>query len=270
MENALVSVIMATFNEPSRYIRDAVESILNQTYTNFEFIILDDSTNPDTIEAINTYSNDLRINIVRKEKRMGFVRALNEGLKMAKGAYIARMDADDISFRDRFEKQIQFLDTHKDVDVLGGNITIIDEKGEEVSKRNYPINGLALSLVSIFRSPVAHPSVMFRREVIEKHLFYDESFSKAEDTEFWFRLRNNGFKIANLPNNLLKFRITGDLAKKRSGGHFAYNFKARCKNFSWKYFYVDIPSIIATKSYVFIPKKLISLYYSHENDKYSK
>lgn len=266
----MVSVIMATFNEPVRYIKESIESILNQTFTNFEFIIIDDSTNPETIETINTYAEDDRIIIIREKSRMGFTRALNEGLKMAKGQFIVRMDGDDISLKDRLEKQLQYLISHKEIDILGGNMLIINESGAIVSQRNYPTNGLSLQFSGIFRSPVAHPTVMFRRSIVENHLFYDETFAKAEDTEYWFRLRNKGFTIANFPVNLLRFRISGDLAKKRSYEHFSYNFKARYKNFSWKYFYVDIPSILATRCYVFIPKKLISLYYSIENKKYSK
>ena len=270
MENPVVSVIMATFNEPVRYIKESIESILNQTFTNFEFIIIDDSTNPETIEAINSYAEDDRIIIIREKSRMGFTRALNEGLKMAKGQFIVRMDGDDISLKNRLEKQLEYLISHKEIDILGGNMLIINESGTVVSQRNYPTNGLSLQFSAIFRSPVAHPTVMFRRSIVENHLFYDETFTKAEDTEYWFRLRNKGFTIANLPVNLLRFRISGDLAKKRSYEHFSYNFKARYKNFSWKYFYVDIPSILATRCYVFIPKKLISLYYSIENKKYSK
>ena len=269
MGNPMISVIMATFNEPLSYIKAAIESILNQTYTDFEFIIIDDSTNPETIEAINSYTDD-RIVIIREKSRMGFARALNEGLKIAKGQFIVRMDGDDISLKDRLEKQLEYLIAHKEIDILGGNMLIINESGAVVSQRNYPTNGLSLQFSAIFRSPVAHPTVMFRRSIVENHLFYDETFTKAEDTEYWFRLRNKGFTIANLPVNLLRFRISGDLAKKRSGEHFSFNFKARYKNFSWKYFYVDIPSILATKCYVFIPKKLISLYYSFENKKYSK
>lgn len=261
---------MATFNEPANYIKDSIESILNQTYKNIELIIVDDSTKEDTITSINSFVDDNRVKIIREKNKMGFTRALNNGLKAAKGEYIARMDADDISSTDRLEKQLEYLNSHKDVYVLGGNMMIINESGEVVSERKYPKKGLSLQINSIFRSPVAHPTVMFRRLIVENQFFYDESFKKAEDTEYWFRLRNNGYKIENIQHNLLNFRIAGDLAKKRNVEHFSYNYKARIKNFSWKYFYVDIPSIIATKLYLFMPKKIVSLYYKKENKKHSK
>ncbi|HOJ66004.1 MAG TPA: glycosyltransferase [Paludibacteraceae bacterium] len=265
MENALITVLMTTFNEPVEYIQQSIESVLNQTYANFELLILDDSSNEDAIQAIDSFKRDNRVSVVRDKQRMGFVNALNKGMKMAKGEYIARMDADDICFNDRFEKQINFMQTHSDVDILGGNMKIIDENGIVVSQRQYPCSKFSLKFSSVFRSPVAHPTVMFRRSIIEKNMFYDDLFKKAEDLEFWLRLRNNGFKIANMPEYVLYFRISGDLAKKRNSEHFSYSFRARSKNFSWRYFYLDIPSILFAKLYSIVPSKITSIYYLNEN-----
>ncbi len=265
MENALITVLMTTFNEPVEYIQQSIESVLNQTYANFELLILDDSSNEDAIQAIDSFKRDNRVSVVRDKQRMGFVNALNKGMKMAKGEYIARMDADDICFNDRFEKQINFMQTHSDVDILGGNMKIIDENGIVVSQRQYPCSKLSLKFSTIFRSPVAHPTVMFRRSIVEKNMFYDELFRKAEDLEFWLRLRNSGFRIANMPEYLLYFRISGDLAEKRNSEHFSYSFRARSKNFSWRYFYLDLPSILFAKLYSIVPSKITSIYYLNEN-----
>ena len=269
MKNPLVSIVMATFNEPVNYIKEAIESVLNQTYKNIELIIVDDSTNSETIETINHYSSDKRVTVIRDKKRIGFVKALNSGLRKAKGEYIARMDGDDVSLPDRLAKQIEFFEKNPKVDVLGGNIQIINELGEIVSYRKYFKRNLFLQLGGIFRSPVAHPTVMFRRSIVDNDFFYDESFLKSEDIDFWFRLRNNGYKFENLPFNLLSYRISGDLAFKRSREHFSFNYKARYKNYSWKYFYVDLPSLAFTKLYVSIPKKIISIYYAKENRKHA-
>jgi glycosyltransferase EpsE len=265
MNSILISVIMTTFNEPKNYIQQSIESVLNQTYTNFELLILDDSSNSETIQAIDSFKKDIRVNVVREKRRMGFVHALNKGMKMAKGKYIARMDADDICFNDRFEKQIKYMEAHTDIDILGGNMKIIDENGNILSQRQYPCSKFSLKFSSVFRSPVAHPTVMFRRSIIEKNMFYDDLFKKAEDLEFWLRLRNNGFKIANMPEYVLYFRISGDLAKKRNSEHFSYSFRARSKNFSWRYFYLDIPSILFAKLYSIVPSKITSIYYLNEN-----
>jgi len=265
MNSILISVIMTTFKEPKNYIQQSIESVLNQTYTNFELLILDDSSNSETIQAIDSFKKDIRVNVVREKRRMGFVHALNKGMKMAKGKYIARMDADDICFNDRFEKQIKYLEAHTDIDILGGNMKIIYENGNILSQRQYPCSKFSLKFSSVFRSPVAHPTVMFRRSIIEKNMFYDDLFKKAEDLEFWLRLRNNGFKIANMPEYVLYFRISGDLAKKRNSEHFSYSFRARSKNFSWRYFYLDIPSILFAKLYSIVPSKITSIYYLNEN-----
>lgn len=267
MKKPVVSVVMATYNEPECFLKDAIESILFQTEKSLELIIIDDSTQPDSIKVIDSYKTDKRVSIIRKVEKFGFVNALNEGLKKAKGQFIARMDADDIALEDRIKKQIHYFQTHPNVDVLGGNIIIVNKDGKEVSRRRYANTKIQIRLKSIFRSPVAHPTVMFRRDIVDQNFFYNNSFKKAEDTEFWFRLRNNGFKLANMNQYLLKFRITGDLATKRTSQHFYYNHKARSKNFSWKYFYVDIPSFVISKVYSVIPQKIKSTYYSLENKK---
>ena len=127
----LITVIMAAYNEKEEMVRTAIESILNQTYRNFEFLIFDDSTIESTKKAIDSYCSDSRVVIYRKKKREGFVRSLNHGLEIAKGKYIARMDADDIAIRDRFEKQVSYLEHHPKTDVLGGQIVIIDESGKK-------------------------------------------------------------------------------------------------------------------------------------------
>jgi glycosyltransferase involved in cell wall biosynthesis len=263
---SLVSVVMATFNEPVEYITASIQSILEQTYSNLEFIIVDDSTNIDTIDTINSFAGDNRIKIIRKSYRMGFVGALNEGLKIAKGEYIARMDGDDISQKNRLYIQLKFLESHKNIDILGGAMNIIDKDGNMVSKRCYPTNNIRLLIWTIYRNPISHPTVMFRRKIIDSEFFYDESFCKAEDLEFWLRLRNNGFKIANISQTLLSYRVVGNLAIKRTGKNFKYNYRARIKNLSIKYFFLDILSIRIIKLYCFIPKKFVSVVYASENN----
>ena len=117
-DNPLVSIVMATYNDKPLYIKKSINSILSQTYKNFEFLILDDSTNKETIDVIDKYSNDKRVRIFREFKKLGFVSSLNKGLKLSKGEYIARMDGDDVSSRDRIEKQVEYLNTHQSTDIM--------------------------------------------------------------------------------------------------------------------------------------------------------
>lgn len=262
----LVSVIMATFNEPERFIKDSINSILNQTYHNLELLIADDSSKDETIRAIDECAiSDNRLKVIRKEQRMGFVNALNIALKEAKGTFIARMDGDDVAVPERFEKQVAYLESHPEIDVLGGAMNIQNEKSEITSTRYYPSGGFKLLCWMSLRDPVGHPTVMFRRRIIDNGLFYDETMNKGcEDTEFWFRLRNNGYKIANLQKPLVNYRITVDMATKREKDNMA-NYIARKKNFSWKFFLSDCISLSSIKMRMMMPYCIISWLYSKEN-----
>lgn len=261
----LVSVIMATFNETPDFITESIQSILDQTYANFEFIILDDSSNDDTKSAIDKMASlDSRIKIIRKNERMGFVPALNEGLRIAKGDFIARMDGDDISYPYRFEVQLRYFSEHPEVDILGGALDIINEDGNVVSRRIYPLQGLPLKLYTILRDPIAHPTVMMRRERLKQWL-YDESYRRGEDIELWLRLRNEGANMRNIENPLLKYRVIPNMETKRDSYHFKYVYRARRSNFNWKYCGFDIPSLIAAYLYQRLPISLVRFVYGKEN-----
>lgn len=263
----MVSVIMATFNEPEKLIREAIQSILNQSYSNLELLIADDSTKDETKSVIDELAaQDKRVVVIRSENRMGFVPALNIGLKKSKGDYIARMDGDDVALSDRFEKQVDYLESHSNVDVLGSAMNVINERSEITSLRRYPKGGFGLLAWMSLRDPVGHPTVMFRRRIVEEGSTYDETMNKGcEDTEFWFRLRNKGYKICNLQQPLINYRITVDMADKREKDNMA-NYIARKKNFSWKYLPFDCISLLSIKIRMAIPSSVISWLYSKENN----
>lgn len=263
----LVSVVMATFNEPVEIITKAIESILNQTFTDFELIIIDDSSNVETKKAIDLLSKDKRVLVLREPERIGFVKSLNLGLSQAKGKFIARMDGDDISIENRFELQTRYLIEHPSVSVVGGSIIIVDETDRSVSFRKYPTSPFALKWLSVFRTPLAHPTVMMRQEIIRNGFRYDDSYNKSEDLEFWLRLRKNGYKIANMSDFLLKYRICGDLSQKRVSNHWSYNFKARTKNFNLKDPIFSILSVMVSFSYTIMPKFIVKAVYNRENNK---
>lgn len=264
-EQPLVSVIMATFNEPARFIYASVGSILAQSYSNWELIIADDSTDPSTVEAIDTFRSDARVSILRRPSRMGFVAALNEGLHLARGKYIARMDGDDVSLNERLEKQVYFLEAHPEIALLGGCLDIIDADGQVLSGRTYPSTHSGLCWWAVVRSPFAHPSVMFRRALVEAGLYYDVSFHKAEDLELWLRVRNRGYRWANLPCKLICYRVVGDLGKKRSKSQWCFNYQARRKNLSLRYLPLDILSLLIVKIYAWLPERFFSAFYAREN-----
>jgi glycosyltransferase EpsE len=266
-DTPIVSVIMATFNEPKRIISLAITSILDQTLTNFELLIIDDSTNPETVNTINEFSADKRVIIIRDKKRIGFVKALNIGLRMAKGMYIARMDGDDIAEKKRLELEVSFLKKNPRFSVVGGSMNIINEKGTITSQRTYPTSSFKLNMWSIYRNPLAHPTVMFRRIIVDDGLFYDERFVKCEDLEFWLRLKKKGYRLYNIPDILLNFRVNDDLIRKRTGEHLIYNYKARYQNFSWSSPISCFFSLCISRAYIILPKYLVKRAYAIENKK---
>lgn len=269
-EQPLVSVVMATFNEPPLYVTQAIGSILNQTYRNIELLVLDDSTNPDTIQAIETITaSDSRARVIRKKSKMGFVPALNIGLDEARGKYVARMDGDDISLPSRISTQVEYLEAHPEVDILGTCLNIMDCDGNVTSCRRYPEKGMRLAFYSALRTPVAHPSVMMRKNIQGRNR-YDETHLAAEDLEMWMRLRKHGATLRNLRESLVNYRVLDEMTQKRDRRHFKFALKARASNISFKYFPFDILGVIMAMSYCIVPMSFISKIYSWENKLNSK
>ena len=265
--NPLVSVILATFNEPKDYIAQSVTSLTSQDYRNLEIIIADDSTSEETIKAIDTMAaGDSRIRIIRKEVRMGFVNALNYAMKDAKGELIARMDGDDISLPNRLSLQVAFAQEHPEIDVFGGSMYIINENDEIISERNYPISRWSIYKMFLYRSPFAHPTIMFRRDIIDKDIFYNPEYKKAEDIDFYMRLWQHGYHFGNLGEKLLKYRVMGNLGSKRTKEQWIYNHKAR-KKIIWTKPIFTLTSYLISYVYLYIPRKIVSTFYKKENGK---
>ena len=198
----MISVIMPVYNG-EKYLRDAIESILNQTYTDFEFIILNDGSTDKTEEIILSY-DDQRIVYVKNTTNLQISKTLNKGIDLAKGKYIARMDADDISLLERFERQIEFMEKYTEVGICG---TYIETFDEEKSVWRVPLSHRDILCRMIFDSCLMHPSVMMRKSVLDMlPIVYREEFNKAEDYDLWVRLALLT-NFANLKEVLLKYRI---------------------------------------------------------------
>lgn len=189
-----VSVVLPAYNE-ERHIRRSVCSILTQTFSNFELILLDDGSSDRTWEIMQEFS-DPRI---RKEKlgRMGFTKALNHGLRIARGEYIARMDADDESLPERLERQVAFLDSNPDISILGTTYYRYDGIRNERYIRCFPQANQDIRRALALGIPICHGSVMFRSTVIERVGGYNENMVSQSDWELWLRAASY-FKFANL------------------------------------------------------------------------
>ncbi len=179
-----VSVIMPVYNG-EQFLREAVDSILGQTFTDFEFIIIDDGSTDGTRAILESYS-DPRIVLVHQENQ-GLVRSLNRGLRMARGEYIARQDADDVSLPERLEKQVAYLDTHPMTGVLGTGIMVTNSSGVPVMTFINPGDNSSLQSLLFTTCCFAHGEVMLRQAVVESVGYYDESYAINEDYEYWLR-----------------------------------------------------------------------------------
>lgn len=194
-----ISVIMSVYNS-APFLREAVDSILNQTFGDFEFLIVDDKSTDGSLEILKSYS-DNRVQIFENQENIGLTKSLNILLKIAKGEFIARMDADDISLPKRFEKQINYFENNKKVILLGAQYKLI---GNDSIISNFPLKHNAIAANLIFENCFAHPATIFKRK-IDTQVLYNDNYEVAQDYELWTRLVFKGI-VNNLSEALIIYR----------------------------------------------------------------
>ena len=195
---------MSVFNG-ERYLHEAIESILSQTYKDFEFLIINDGSTDASRDLILSYA-DGRIRLVNNEQNIGMARNLNRGLELAKGQFVARQDADDISKPERLARQVDFLEKNTEVALLGTWYEKIDAQGNLIGKRSLPCDNTEICWSLLFYCPFVHSAVMFRRKtLLERIGFYNEDLEYSPDYELWYRIAQC-FRVANLDEYLVKFR----------------------------------------------------------------
>ena len=207
----MISVIMSTYKEDERLLRESIESILNQTYKDFEYIIILDYPDNDVHKSvIEEYAlKDDRIHFYINEKNMGLTDSLNRGLSLCHGEYIARMDADDISLPDRLERQMKYLEKNH-YDLIGGITEMINENGSLLySIKNVPTDPKKINKALRYSQCIAHPTWLGKKEVFEKNAGY-RHMPLCEDYDFTLRAVLNGFVISNLNETVLKYRMTSN------------------------------------------------------------
>ncbi len=204
-----VTVLMSVYNG-IEYLDEAIESIVNQTFSEFEFLIIDDASTDGSRETLKNWEDqDQRIRLLFHEENRGLGYALHEGVKVARGDWIVRMDDDDVALSERIEKQLSYVSSHPEVDILGTWTIDVDEEGEPIRKRTYPTTHKEIARL-IWTNPIVHPTAMLRKEAIREIGSYDPSVEKRQDYELWFRCLERGLRFANLPEVLLKYRFTGE------------------------------------------------------------
>jgi glycosyltransferase involved in cell wall biosynthesis len=215
MNKPNVSVLMSNYNNID-YIAEAVESILNQTYSNFEFIIYDDCSSDGSREYLREISEkDERIVLIENNDNKGLGHNLAQGVNKANGNWILRMDADDISVPNRIERLFAFLDKHPELDVLGSYASDIDEEGNFLRKRKVPLTNEKIREL-VWTCPFIHPSVIFRKSSILKIGSYNPKIRKRQDYDLWFRCVKGGLNLANIPEPLLLYRHTHETFKRNN------------------------------------------------------
>ena len=258
LKRPIISVVMSVYNCED-FIKESIDSILGQTFRDFEFIIIDDCSTDNSVSIIESY-NDKRIKLVRNEYNMRLPASLNTGIKLARGKYIARMDADDVSISTRFSKQVSYLEKHAELAVLGGSFQAIDKDGNNLYIYHAK-QGKNLLKYYLMPSPIAHPTVMMRRDIIVKNEFYyDEQYSSAQDYDLWLRIIKK-FKIDNLPDVLLRYRIQANsisISKRQEQQNNAYEiFK---KNSPVQISYDELMAIMHNDFYLNPFKQAIVMY----------
>jgi len=200
-----VSVVMSVYNG-EEYVCKAIDGILGQSYKDIEFVIIDDGSTDDTRLLLQNY-NDLRIKVTWNSKREGLTKALNKGIQMASGEYIARQDADDISMYDRLEKQVNYLERNQEIALLGTAVKVIDSEGNHLQDIEYPLRHPFICQALKKYNCFCHGSVVFRKRCFDEIEGYREAFTTAQDYDLWLRLSEK-YQVANLPDRLYKYRFT--------------------------------------------------------------
>ncbi len=255
-----VSVIMGVYNTPEEYISTAIESILNQTFADFEFIICNDCCTDNTFNFIKNKYLDNRIVWIENDVNKGLAYTLNHCLSVSRGEYIARMDSDDYSLPIRFEKQVEVLDTYKEISVVNCNINVFDDKGiygerinnEYIEKKDF-----------LLRNPIIHPSVMVRKQaydLVNNYRDIDITY-RNEDYDLFMRMISRGIKMYTIQNKLFNFREDKNSFKRRKYKYRINEYLVKFENFKKlnllpKYYIFCLKPLIVGLIPVFILRKL--------------
>lgn len=198
----LVTVLMTVYNG-SQYLKTAIDSILNQTYPNFEFIIIDDGSSDSTPDIIRSF-HDSRMKIIQNTVNLGVSLAKNKGLEIAQGTYIAIADCDDISLPNRLEAQVLFMEKHPEIDACGSWIKNLRESATQICP--YPVNPQYIKCLLLFCSGLAHPAAIIRHNTLSSSIRYNSAYKYAHDYDLWLQLAGNSL-LTNIPQVLLHYRL---------------------------------------------------------------
>lgn len=236
MAKPAITVLMPVYNAEA-FLAEAIESILNQTFSDFEFIIINDGSTDSSEKIILSY-NDPRIRYVKNEKNIRLIATLNKGIELAEGKYIVRMDADDVSMPERIAIQYKFMETHPDVGLCGtGFETFSEHLPSKVVQ--YSLDHETICLKHLYQIHLSHGTCIFRKEILDEyHLFFNPDFSHAEDYELWSRIAAVS-KLANIQKILYRVRSHPDEVSVKHSETQMYNSQ-RVRKLNFKSLGVDV------------------------------
>ncbi len=255
--NPKISVIMSSHNG-EKFIKEAIDSVLSQTFGNFEFLIVQDGSTDLTPVILGDFSQkDPRIRIITNSGNIGLTKSLNKAIRQARGEYIARMDDDDISLPERFAKQIDFMEKNPKMALVGCLGFVINERGEVIGEKSLALNYPEIKKRLLFNNQFIHSSLMLRKTVLDKEGFCNEKFQKAQDYELVLRLAAK-YSVANLAEKLLKWRLLSTSLSWRNKEQQKYAILARWWAIT-KYGYPKITGlfhIITRCVWLYVPTRL--------------
>lgn len=206
MKKPEVSVITCVYNG-EKYLKEAIDSILSQTYTDFELIIVDDCSSDNSRKMLEDYAKaDPRIKLIFNKENIGTYASANEALKQAKGKYIARLDADDIAWRNRLAVQYKYMEENPNTDLVGSWVILIDENSNIVAEKKTPFRDYEVQASIFIHNQIVHSSAFFRKTSAEEVGYYSTKNKKAQDYDLYLKILANGGRVENIPQYLVLYR----------------------------------------------------------------
>lgn len=255
-----VSVIMPVFNK-ERYLKEAIKSILSQSFINFELIILDDGSTDNSFKVIKSFK-DQRIKVFKSKKRQGLAKGLNFLIKKARAEYIARMDGDDLSIKDRLKLQTEFLDKNHEVALVGSWAKVIDGKANIIGQFKHPCKYSKIREVILSYNPFIHSSVCFRKKIFNNLRGYDEELIYSQDYDLFLRMAVS-HKCVNIPEFLHKFRWLGDYKKQKKQHLTALKIRLKAVS-QYNYKKWEVIKLLKPALYYLIPPKIKKIYWDNK------
>lgn len=255
----MLSVLICSHNGGG-YLRSALESIFKCGLNEFEVVIVDDCSSDGSFKFLDEIdTGDVDVKVIRNEHKLGLAKSLNIAFAESRFEVLARMDSDDISEPGRLKAQLEYLQCHPEIDILGSNALLINSESRVIGKSSVPLVHDDIVKALGFRNPMIHPSVVMRRRVLERLSGYDETLPKAQDLDLWHRAANAGFKFMNLPECLIRYRV--DLNKPLStifrGFRVSLGYAIRNRSFRGVIFSVlDLGKYVLIRGGLYTPRSM--------------